>query len=112
MTQNGIEHNLEKSPYIFSYDYDYQNISYYFSSERNLKKFSACLEENRKNIEMSLFNRFKIRMSHIEILSDIVLYKRIEHRGFYIVCDGGEIRWAVDLVFDGQKLLTGNYEEK
>ena len=79
MTRNGIVYDLLDSPYFLTID----NFTYYFSSEVNKRKFSARVLENRKNINYSLTMRFDINII-FNPLCDIVLYRKIEKRGFRI----------------------------
>lgn len=86
MTRNGIEYNLSISPYTV----EKNGLTFYFSSKRNLKTFEDTLTEY-VNLECEkLSKKFKLKISAytygslVNILS-IVLYKRIEKRGFLVL---------------------------
>ena len=84
LTRNGITYNLTSSPYIVELKYrDDLVIKYYFSSELYVNKFNEKLEKHHTTIKESLSKRFKIEID-IDELSDILLYSKIETRGFYI----------------------------
>ena len=91
MTKNGIEMNLHLTPWVYSQVYpNGQTVVYCFSSELYRNKFIERQEHNRDQINGSLSNRFNIIFENI-ILCDLVLYKRIEKRGFLIQLNGEEL---------------------
>lgn len=86
MTRNGIEYNLSISPYTL----EKNGLIFYFSSKRNLNTFEDTLTEFI-NLECEkLSKKYKLRISAytygslVNILS-VVLYKRIEKRGFLVL---------------------------
>lgn len=84
LTRNGITYNLTTSPYIVELKYrDDLIIKYYFSSELYVTKFNEKLEKNHDKIKESLSKRFKLIID-IDELSDILLYSKVETRGFFI----------------------------
>lgn len=96
LTRNGICYNLELSPYRVKVG----NIIYHFSSENHCDKFLCEQTEFREKIRFSLENRFKFPFG-VDELADILLYKKIEGRGFYIDI-GGEIATCLEsLKFHG-----------
>lgn len=103
MTRNGIEINLSITPYrsVILYDND-QKIEYRFSSEFYKKKFDLEYGGNRYKINNSLSNRFNIPIENT-ILCDVVLYKKIEQRGFLIILDGEEL-WQDQIKLIGDRL--------
>ena len=84
ITRNGIYYDLTKSCYRLKVN-DY---IFVFSSQLHLKNYKLKLNENREKINNSLTNRFKITVDVSE-LADIILYRKIETRGFLIVTKGG-----------------------
>ena len=85
MTKNGIEYNLAITPYRFTSNYGF---TFCFSSKNHLSKFIEMKREHRTKINVSLTNRFGFGIRLNEI-ADIVLYKKIENRGFLIQLAGG-----------------------
>ena len=84
LTRNGITYNLTTSPYLVELKYrDDLVIKYYFSSELYVNKFNEKLEKHHSTIKESLSKRFKIEID-IDELSDILLYSKVETRGFFI----------------------------
>lgn len=75
----GVCYDLEKTPYITTLGM----LTFYFSSKMHLEKFLERFKDNRAKINESLSNRFNIHFS-VDSLADILLYKSIETRGFYI----------------------------
>ena len=102
-----IFYNLKESVFKF----DTGKIEFYFSTELNLKKFRERIIENRKKINESLSNRFSLEIVN-ENLSDIILYRKIEKRGFLIVNDRGEkIEWPNQIKLNGEKLIKKELQE-
>lgn len=84
LTRSGIAYNLTTSPYIVELKYrDDLVVKYYFSSELYVNKFNEKLQKNHEKLKESLFKRFKIEIN-IDELSDILLYSKVETRGFFI----------------------------
>ena len=79
ITRNGIVYDLRLSPYYIKLD----KTTYYFSSKNHLEKFNEKLYVHRMAIRTSLTNRFGIDVN-ITLLADLVLYTKVETRGFYI----------------------------
>lgn len=91
MTKNGIEMNLQITPWTLIQTYDNgQDVTYCFSSDLYRNKFRERQQSNRELLHNSISNRFNIIFENI-ILCDLVLYKRIEKRGFLIKVNGEEI---------------------
>lgn len=88
-TRDGIYHNLLESEYVVTNGV----ITFYFSSEFYMDKY---LEEYKK--QRDLFNKrvkYTIKDSpfDLNLLSDIVLYKAVEKRGFRAKIKGVETSW-------------------
>lgn len=103
MTRNGIVYNLNISPYRITID----DLTFYFSSINHLKKFSDKLNENRKIIKHSLSKRFGFTVN-ITLLADIVLYSRVETRGFLITSNGRIYQCEKDIILNGGKVTKMN----
>ena len=87
ITKNGVCYDL----YISPYTYTLNNLKFVFSSKTHLDKFKKKVKENRDIINYSLTKRFNINVD-VSQLADIVLYRKIETRGFLIyTCNGVEI---------------------
>lgn len=99
-TRNGIYYNLKKSEYTV----EVNNIKYFFSSQRHLEKFLEQLEENREILAYSLYKRFKVWVSADELF-DLVLYNKIESRGFLIEIEGVDYECLESLRLDGVKKI-------
>ena len=103
MSRNGIVYNLNISPYRITID----DLTFYFSSINHLEKFSEKLNENRKIIKHSLSMRFGFTVN-ITLLADIVLYSRVETRGFLITSNGRIYQCKKDIILSGGKVTKMN----
>lgn len=83
ISRNGICYDLEKSEYRT----EINGITYVFSSQLHLDKFLKRRKENHDIINYSLTRRFNMNVD-VKPLADIVLYKKIETRGFLLIVDG------------------------
>ena len=86
MTRNGIEYDLKKSPFIIEID----GVIFHFSSKWHKLKFTQDYKINRDKIRDALFNKFSIYVT-ADNLADVVLYSKIETRGFLLEIAGEEI---------------------
>lgn len=94
-TRNGVYYNLELSGYRHTID----NITFVFSSQLHKDKFKKKLTENRNKINVSLSKRFNISVD-VPHLADIVLYRKIETRGFLVItADGKKINNMAKLLY-------------
>lgn len=84
-TRNGIYKNINYS----TYKYNTGQLTFVFSSEFYKRKFIEAYMNHRKQISESLSNRFKFSID-VSVLADLVLYTKIEKRGFLIYTKGGE----------------------
>lgn len=96
ITKNGVCYDLKISPYRLTQG----NLTFVFSSKPHLDKFKKKLRENRDIINYSLSKRFNF---HIDVsqLADIVLYRKIETRGFLIVTAEGNELCQDNITFGG-----------
>lgn len=101
LTRNGICYNLSKSPYTTRLVYGDTLIIFYFSSERYKNKFDNELADARNKLHESLSKRFKIKIT-FDFLSDLILYRKVEKRGFYVFYDGEVFtEWPKQVKLDG-----------
>lgn len=107
LSRGGIAYNLVESPYYYiSIDYPKQ-VEYRFSSQTYLDKFGERLEDNRNSISESLSKRFGLKVVN-SLLSDIVLYSKIEKRGFLIYFDGVPVECLENITLDGKQPIVNN----
>lgn len=103
ITRNGIVYKLELSPYTATVE----GVTYMFSSVNHLGKFTEKLDENREYISQSLSRRFGVAIN-IDVLSDIVLYCKVETRGFHIEYEGVSYSCKKDIILSGATLTKKN----
>lgn len=96
LSRNGVCYDLEKTHYKTTVN----GLTFMFSSRLHLEKFKAKLYENRRTINNSLSKRFSLSID-VSQLADIVLYKKVETRGFLIVTNEGNNLWLENLQFVG-----------
>lgn len=82
-TRNGVCYDLTLSDFI----YESEGVQYVFSSQLHLDKFKAKKKENRDIINYSLSRRFNLPVN-VNHLADMVLYRKIETRGFLVFSEG------------------------
>lgn len=83
MTRNGIEYDLEKSPYTASIKTTSDELVLFFSSLLNLEKFGGRYDDYVKEIDKSLSKRFSVNF-HLPLMGAVSLYRKVERRGFAI----------------------------
>lgn len=96
ITRNGVCYDLSISPYRYTVN----GLTFMFSSKTHLDKFKKKLKENRDIINYSLTRRFNISVN-VSQLADIVLYRKIETRGFLIVTGEGKELCQNSITFIG-----------
>lgn len=105
MTSSGVEYNLDISPYRVEEAYPNGNrIVFIFSSHVGMRKFVDKHEENRKELNESLSNRFRMKFKLSPDFCDVQLYKKIERRGYLIHFNGRRIEWQGKLKYSGLQL--------
>lgn len=90
---------------ISPYKITINEITYVFSSIKHLNKFTDLIEFNRKRIAESLSNRFKINI-RLDRLADLVLYSKVESRGFLIEIEGDVIQCLGQVKLSGEKRIS------
>lgn len=83
------------------------DLTFVFSSLLHKQKFEERLQENRDTINYSLSKRFNMNVD-VSILADVVLYKKIETRGFLIVAKEGKATCLSNLIFNQGKITSRN----
>ena len=81
-----VYNDINESNYIFNYD----NLSFYFSSKFYLEKFTHEYSSFLKDEIMKIKIKYKCNIYCDEMLL-LLLYKRIEKRGFKVLYNGCEI---------------------
>ena len=104
ITRNGVCYDLPRSTYRIKVD----GLTYVFSSKLHLDKFKAKLKENRDIVNYSLTRRFNVAVN-VSQLADVVLYKKIETRGFLIVTNEGNELCQENLKFVGGTATHKNF---
>lgn len=102
LTKNGICYDLEHSPYVVQT----RDIDFFFSSMFYKQKFLEEYLENRNKISTSISNRFSLNVTFTN-LADLVLYEKIEKRGFYI-----KFRGEIYICKNSLKLHGDNLRDK
>jgi hypothetical protein len=101
-TRNGIYYDLSKSTYKLKMPDT--NITFVFSSDLHRTKFEEQYKENRAEHNLKFHARYRID-TNMKVLPDIVLYKRIETRGFLLIDEGGQYIWQQNLILNGEKVI-------
>ena len=107
LTRNGVCYDFKLSQYRATID----GTTFVFSSQLHMDKFVNKLKENRDTINRSLSNRFN---SHVDVsaLADVVLYKKIETRGFLIVTEDKELWQNKNLKYVGGTVTPLNFNDQ
>lgn len=84
ISRNGVCYDLNISSYRCKVD----DLTFVFSSRLHLDKFKQKLTENRDTINNSLSKRFNMNVD-VSPLADLVLYRKIESRGFLVLSNEG-----------------------
>ena len=100
ITKNGVCYDLNISPYSVTMN----GMKFVFSSKSHLDKFKKKVKENRDIINYSLSKRFNIQVN-VEQLADIVLYRKIETRGFLIYSETGVELCQKSIIFTGGEVI-------
>lgn len=103
ISRNGVYYDLTMS----MYRYKVGNLTFVFSSKLHLDKFKKKLKENRDIINYSLTKRFNIAVD-VSQLADVVLYRKIETRGFLIVTGEGNELCQNNITYVGGEVTIQN----
>lgn len=96
VTRNGIYYDLSKSPYKVTTN----GLTYYFSSDLHMLKFEDRLKDNRTETDLKLTSRFRVAV-RFPALADLVLYQKIENRGFLVTNEKGIKLCKENLILSG-----------
>lgn len=100
LSRGGICYNLEVTPFFIKNKYEEYKVLFHFSSDFYKNKFESQVNEHREKINKSLSKRFGL--SYINpILADIVLYSKIETRGFYLLINDEEFKCLNSIKLSG-----------
>ena len=105
ITRNGIYNNLD----ISTYYHTVEGITYYFSSKQYRDKFISLLEVNRLELNFTVAKKLKIDLNANQIY-DMLLYQRIEKRGFRATYGGVEL-WPNTIEYVGGIQTKKNLDE-
>lgn len=116
ISRRGVCSDINLSPFKLSFEYTSFDNNFYtltsevvfvFSSEFYMNNFRSKYDENRKNINNSLSNRFGFEIVN-NLLCDLKLYASIEKRGFLVYRDGEKIECLSNIILDGETLTLKN----
>lgn len=103
ITRNGVVYDLTISSYRCTID----GLTFVFSSRLHLDNFKKRLHENRERINTSLSKRFNYNID-VSQLADLVLYRKIENRGFLVLTSEGKELWQNNLKYVGGHVTLPN----
>lgn len=99
-TRNGIFYNLEHSDYrVYVPD---TKTTFIFSSKLYLTKFEEQFNINREEQKIKFRSRYKLNIE-TNLLFDLMLYIKIEKRGFLIINEGGQELCQENLILNGEQ---------
>ena len=107
LSRGGICYNLEVTPYFITIKYDDRKVIFNFSSDYYKNKFELKLNEHREKINESLSKRFGLSYFN-PLLADIVLYSKVETRGFYLLIDDEEFKCLNNIKLNGVNQIQKN----
>jgi hypothetical protein len=100
ITRNGIYYDLNKS--TFKFKTPDTKMTFVFSSDLHMIKFEDQYTQNRieQNIKLTARFRFNIKTT---VLPDLLLYKKIETRGFLVFNERGQKLCQESLILTGEQ---------
>ena len=110
LTRAKVAYDLSVSPYHYQVDYEGSVFVFVFSSRLYMKKFEEKLLENRESINLSLSNRFGIKVD-VPMIADLRLYGTIEKRGFLVVVNGENVTCQNNIRLSGEIVTLQNSDE-
>jgi len=105
VTRNGIYYRLDTSKYRFKVPDT--NITFVFSSDLHLCKFEERYKSNREEQNIKFNARYRINVD-TKVLPDILLYKKIETRGFLLIDEKGLKICQESLLLNGERVTQKN----
>lgn len=100
ITRDGVCYDLAISPYKTTIN----GLTFVFSSKLHLDKFKQKIKENRDIINYSLSKRFKVNVD-VSKLADVVLYRKVETRGFLIITGEGKEICQRNITYVGGEVI-------
>lgn len=100
ISRNGVVYELSVSPYRHTVN----GLTFHFSSKLHLDKYKKKLKENRDIINYSLTRRFNLTVD-VSQLADIVLYRKVETRGFLVVTVEGRKLCQDTIIYRGGEVI-------
>lgn len=117
-SRNGVYHTISESVYREEINYPESNMTliFMFSSTFYQDKFRNKLIENRYQINTVLRNRYKFFLD-FDVLADILIYSKIEKRGFLIGRKDNHSKdisflCRNDIVLGGVQLINKHSDER
>ena len=107
LSRGRICYNLEVTPFFITKKYEDRKVTFNFSSEFYKNKFENQIEQHRTKINESLSKRFGLVVIN-PILADIVLYSKVESRGFYLLIDDEEYKCLNSIKLTGVNQIQKN----
>lgn len=107
LSRGGICYNLEVTPFFKSEKYEDKKVTFNFSSEFYKNKFESQIKEHREKINQSLSKRFGLVYIN-PLLADIVLYSKVESRGFYLLINDEEYKCLSSIKLNGVNQIQKN----
>jgi hypothetical protein len=100
-TRNGVYYDLTKSTYKFKIPDT--RLTFVFSSDLHLVKFEEQYLKNR--IDHNTKNKARYRIeTDMKTLPDLMLYRKIEMRGFLVIIEGGQTVCQENALLIGEKV--------
>jgi hypothetical protein len=100
-TRNGIYYDLSKS--VYKCRINDTHTVFIFSSDLHLVKFEEQIQKNRDEFNIKMKARYGIECN-MKALPDILLYKKLETRGFLVLTEGGQALCLENLTLNGEKV--------
>ena len=100
LSRGGICYNLEVTPFFIKNKYEGYEVIFNFSSDFYKNKFKTQIDKHREKINESLSKRFGLLYIN-PILADIVLYSKVETRGFYLLINNKEFKCLSNIKLSG-----------
>lgn len=104
-TRNGIFYDLSKS--VYKKLVPDTMITFIFSSDLHLTKFEEQYKQHREEFNLKYQARFRVHLN-LTVFPDILLYKRIEKRGFLLVNERGQKICQENLTLNGERAMLKN----
>jgi hypothetical protein len=98
ITRNGIYYDLSQSPYKIRISDT--RLQFIFSSDLHMLKFKDKIMENRMETNARLTARYHIPVN-FPVLADLILYQRIETRGYLVFNEKGVELCKESLILNG-----------